>query len=286
MPRINGYFVMDDSYYTDSDFHILTYNKLQAPPELGIHSNSAAAQLGLTPEELTPILQELQQDSEYLQYEHAQPLPNLTRPTIHVNSATTQLGLITEDIADILEDQEQWLREEGERRYDSGGHNIAGTHHCQQQGRNDIARPQSTPPPFVHPESTATQLRLTPEEAKEVQEECIRAQEEIRQEMEVDDRATREWKAKRDIHEAYDTTNDPDTSTMSFGCDSEHGGDEPHGSLFAYFRIFTPFADNHVIASHVTGITQPIPTFADHFRSFATICDVFRSFAMIFSHLR
>ena len=51
--------------------------------------------------------------------------------------------------------------------------------------------------------------------------------------------------------------------------------DEPHGSLFAYFRIFAPLADNHVIASHVTGITQPIPTFTDHFRSFATISDHF-----------
>ena len=39
--------------------------------------------------------------------------------------------------------------------------------------------------------------------------------------------------------------------------------DEPHGSLFTYFRIFAPLVDNHVIMSHVTGITQPIPTFAD-----------------------
>jgi hypothetical protein len=28
--------------------------------------------------------------------------------------------------------------------------------------------------------------------------------------------------------------------------------DEPYGSLFVYFRIFTPLADNHVITSHVT----------------------------------
>jgi len=53
--------------------------------------------------------------------------------------------------------------------------------------------------------------------------------------------------------------------------------DEPHGSLFMYFRIFTPLADDHVITSHVTGITWPIPTFADQLRSFPLICDDFRS---------
>ena len=59
--------------------------------------------------------------------------------------------------------------------------------------------------------------------------------------------------------------------------------DEPHGSLFMYFRIFAPLADNHVIASHVTGVTRPIPTFSDQFRSFPLICDDFRSFPMIFT---
>jgi hypothetical protein len=31
--------------------------------------------------------------------------------------------------------------------------------------------------------------------------------------------------------------------------------DEPHGSLFMYFRIFALLADYHVTVSHVTGIT-------------------------------
>jgi hypothetical protein len=31
--------------------------------------------------------------------------------------------------------------------------------------------------------------------------------------------------------------------------------DEPHGSLFVYFRIFAPLTYDHVIVSHVTGIT-------------------------------
>ena len=51
---------------------------------------------------------------------------------------------------------------------------------------------------------------------------------------------------------------------------NEHD-DEPHGSLFMYFRIFAPLADDHVIASHVTGVTRPIPTFGDQFWWFPMI---------------
>jgi hypothetical protein len=58
MPYVNGYFVMDNSHYTNSHFHIPSYSELQTPPELTTHPNSAAAQLGLTPAELAPILQE------------------------------------------------------------------------------------------------------------------------------------------------------------------------------------------------------------------------------------
>ena len=47
--------------------------------------------------------------------------------------------------------------------------------------------------------------------------------------------------------------------------------DEPHGSLFMYFRIFTPLADDHVIVSHVTGVTWPILTFSDQLQSFPII---------------
>jgi hypothetical protein len=45
--------------------------------------------------------------------------------------------------------------------------------------------------------------------------------------------------------------------------DVSSSGDEPHGSLFVYFRIFTLLADDHVIMSHVTSVTQPIPTFSN-----------------------
>ena len=52
-------------------------------------------------------------------------------------------------------------------------------------------------------------------------------------------------------------------------------GDEPHGSLFVYFRIFALLVDDHVIESHVTGVTVPIPTFGDQFRSFLVISNDF-----------
>ena len=54
--------------------------------------------------------------------------------------------------------------------------------------------------------------------------------------------------------------------------------DEPHGSLFVYFRIFAPLADDHVITSHVTGITRPIPTFSDQLQWFPLICNDLRWF--------
>jgi hypothetical protein len=63
MPFINGYFVMDNSHYINLHFHIPAYNELQPPPNTIMHLNSAAAQLGLTPKQLTPILQE---QHEYL----------------------------------------------------------------------------------------------------------------------------------------------------------------------------------------------------------------------------
>jgi hypothetical protein len=88
---------------------------------LTIHPNSAAAQLGLTPEELAPILKEQQEfldtvSYEPKQYKHplaecAQPLLHNLDIIIHPNSAAAQLELTTEKIAEVLEDQEQWMRE-------------------------------------------------------------------------------------------------------------------------------------------------------------------------------
>jgi hypothetical protein len=54
----------------------------------------------------------------------------------------------------------------------------------------------------------------------------------------------------------------PETELLCLGLGH---ADEPHGSLFVYFHIFAPLADDHVIVSHVTGVTRPIPTFGDQF---------------------
>jgi hypothetical protein len=53
----------------------------------------------------------------------------------------------------------------------------------------------------------------------------------------------------------YGHDNNAGAPHFATDCKRLHDVDEPHGSLFAYFRIFAPLADNHVIASHVTGIT-------------------------------
>jgi hypothetical protein len=137
MPYVSGYFVMDNYQYTNSNFHIPTYNELRVPPEPVIHPNSAAAQLGLTPKELAPILQEC----ENLQIMFAQPLPILTRTTTnHLIPATEQLGLTTEEVEEVLEDQREWMREE-EQRHEEG----VETQH-QQDHHNDDASTRSTPP--------------------------------------------------------------------------------------------------------------------------------------------
>jgi hypothetical protein len=62
--------------------------------------------------------------------------------------------------------------------------------------------------------------------------------------------------------------------------------DEPHGSLFVYFRIFTLLVDDYMITSYVTGITWPIPTFADQLQWFPLICNDFQWFPIIFSNLQ
>jgi hypothetical protein len=59
------------------------------------------------------------------------------------------------------------------------------------------------PPPLVHPDSAAAQLGLTPEEAKEVHEECIRAQEEIQEEMEEEDQVRHQRMAEQDVQDEH-----------------------------------------------------------------------------------
>ncbi|KIM77113.1 hypothetical protein PILCRDRAFT_12291 [Piloderma croceum F 1598] len=135
MPYVNGYFVMDNSHYTNSHFHIPTYNKLQAPPKPVMHPNLAAAELGLTPKELAPILQEC----ENPQIAFAQPPLILTRTTTnHPIPPTEQLGLTAEEVEELLEDQREWMREE-EQRHKEGveTQHPTETHHHQGEQNDD-----------------------------------------------------------------------------------------------------------------------------------------------------
>ena len=72
---------MANFYHQNTPIYNPGYNNYwepQLPPSTYIHPDSVAAQLGLTPEELAPILRDQQ---EFLRNELAQPLPALTRPT-------------------------------------------------------------------------------------------------------------------------------------------------------------------------------------------------------------
>jgi hypothetical protein len=75
---LNGIYAMEDSYYTGPQYQILAYSPPRIAPSSYIHPESAAGLLGITPEELAPILQDQQ---EFLGDELAQPPPALTRST-------------------------------------------------------------------------------------------------------------------------------------------------------------------------------------------------------------
>jgi hypothetical protein len=208
---------INEAQYNNTPFYIPEYNSYQGepqlPPSTHIHPDSPAAILGITPEELAPILRDQQ---EFLRNELAQPPPIITRPTTYcLIPATEQLGLTQEEIEEVLEDQREWMREEEEQRQEVGEQHTAGAHHQHHSRDQGIARPQSAPPPVVHPESAAAQLGLTLEEAEEIHKECLHAQEEIQEEMEAEDRITSKQKAGRSAHKAYDMTNDHDAYTAS-----------------------------------------------------------------------
>ena len=71
------------------------------------------------------------------------------------------------------------------------------------------------------PKSAATQLGLTPEEAAEAHEECLCAQQEIRKEIEEEDRVAHERRAGQDVHEAYNVPDDANTLAAL----TEHNGE-------------------------------------------------------------
>jgi hypothetical protein len=136
---VNGYFVIDNSHYINSPYHIPAYNHNHTLPADYISPNSAAAQLGLTSAEMAPILQE---QRELMRDEFTQPP---TEPTTYYKHTT---------------------------------------------------RAESPHPPLIHPNSAAAQLGLTPTEAAEVDQECIRAQQEIQKEIE-ESRIVRERKTEQ-----------------------------------------------------------------------------------------
>jgi hypothetical protein len=208
-------------------------------PNTYINPESPAGQLGLTPEELMPILHDQQ---EFLRDKLAQPPPALTRPTTtyHLKAQTephpnpnslspqqeaTRLGITPEELAVIGEDsihkQIEWIakdkakwREHEEKRWQGKAgedseseekENRKRTEETERQERDETTQerttttthPRPAPPPFVHPDSAA-QLGLTLEEATEVHEERIRAQEEIQGEIEEEDRL---WRQRRELGE-------------------------------------------------------------------------------------
>ena len=130
---------MDHTYY-NSPYYTPVYNHYwepQLPPRIHIHPQSAAGQLGYTPEQLAPILHKHQQF--LLAEELAQPPPTLTRLTTNYQRTTgietqpepafytcpqqeaAQLGITPEELAAISEEsireQNEWFaKDEAEWR--------------------------------------------------------------------------------------------------------------------------------------------------------------------------
>ena len=77
-------------------------------------------------------------------------------------------------------------------------------------------RIESPPNPTleIHPQIIATQLGLTPTEFAEINEECIREQRELQEEMDWEDRMARERRIAQDAHDVHDMTNDVDTPVV------------------------------------------------------------------------
>jgi hypothetical protein len=131
---------IDKTQFINTAFYIPTYNELRTAPSTHIHPDSAAAQLRLTPDELTPIIQDQQHEYQWheLEWEAAQPPQNFA-PTIHPDLAAAQLGLSMEDLEEVLQDQRDWMRdiEEEEQRYREARHTTAETPDQEQHHNED-----------------------------------------------------------------------------------------------------------------------------------------------------
>jgi hypothetical protein len=142
---------IDDSQWIHTPLYISTYNELWITPSTHIHPDLSAAQLGLTPEDLKPILWHQQ---EHLLDEFAQPPPISTKPIIHPSSSAAQLGLTSEDMEEVLADQIEWMREEEEQEQRAEGHTIAEEAHQQQDHNRDNGGMQPLFPLLRHMHDT------------------------------------------------------------------------------------------------------------------------------------
>jgi hypothetical protein len=123
---MDNYYHSPYNYEFSSAQYTPAYNhNLNLTPADYIHPGSAEAQLGLTPMELTPILEH---QHEFLWNELAQPPPVLTRPAtasyhhkelwvmpcayIHLESPAGQLGLTPNELKPTLHKQWEFLRDE------------------------------------------------------------------------------------------------------------------------------------------------------------------------------
>ena len=147
-----------DNIYNNSPYYTLANYYNYTLPEDYISPNSAAAQLGLTPADMAPILQE---QYELMRDELAQPPPALTRSTTtyHLKARietqpklappspqqeAARLGITPEDLAAISEEavreQAEWLaKEEAEWRSREeerwrGGWGTEGEHAVEEKG--------------------------------------------------------------------------------------------------------------------------------------------------------
>ena len=198
---------MDHHYYNSPYYTVNNtyYWELQLPPSIHIHPDSAAAQLGLTPTEMAPILQEQREFlRNELRNEIAQPPPVLTRPAtasyrheelrvipstyIHPESPAGQLGLTPEELEPILRDQQEFLRNELAQPPPALTRTTS-THHLR-------ARAELQPKPTsLSPQQEAARLGITPEELAAIGEESFREQTEwiAKDEAEWREREERRW---------------------------------------------------------------------------------------------
>jgi hypothetical protein len=168
---------------TTNTHHLRAQAEPQPKPTL-LSPQQEAARLGITPEELA---------------------------TIGEDSIREQAEWIAKDEAKWKERKEmRWwgeVREVREDRERGGQENRKGAEEVEQQEWDEttqedttIEHPQSAPPPPAHLIPATQQLGLTPEEAQEVHNKCVRTQKEIQREFEEEDQVRRDRIAKADAH--------------------------------------------------------------------------------------